>query len=74
MQHFKFFSSYKSKRVARSVMGAEDLASPDGSDYTHLWKRNLHRSLGKNDPLALSTDSESLFKTVFELTKITEKG
>ena len=56
------FSSYKSKLVSSSVMGSEVLAFADGFDNSFLLKNDLERAVGKNLPLAMHTDSESLFK------------
>lgn len=67
------FSSYKSKRVSRSVMGAEVLALADGFDYAYLMRHDLQRVLGHPVPLAMLTDSESLFKTIVKSTTTTEK-
>lgn len=67
------FSSYKSKRVTRSVLGAEVLAFADGFDYAYLLRHDLKRMLNKDIPLAMLTDSESLFKCIVKSTTTTEK-
>lgn len=65
-------SSYKSKRVTMSVLGAEVLAFADGFDYVYLMRHDLQRILGHH-PLAMLTDSESLFKCIVKSTTTTEK-
>lgn len=67
------FSYYKSKRVTRSVMGAEVLAFADGFDYAYLLRRDLQHILDQPLPLAMLTDSERLFKTIAKSTTTTEK-
>lgn len=67
------FSSYKSKRVTRSVLGAEVLAFADGFDYAYLLRHDLQRILAQHLPLAMLTDSESLFKSIVKSTTTTEK-
>lgn len=67
------FSSYKSERVTRSVMGAEVLAFADGFDYAYFLRHDLNRISGQNQPLAMLTDSDNLFKTIVKSTTTTEK-
>lgn len=67
------FSSYKSKRITRSVLGAEVLAFADGFDYAYLLRHDLRRILDRNITLAMLTDSESLFKCIVKSTTTTEK-
>lgn len=54
-------------------MGAEVLAFPDGFDYAYMLRYDLQRILGRTVPLAMLTDSESLFKTILKSTTTTEK-
>lgn len=67
------FSSYKSKRVTRSVLGAEVLAFAGGFDYAYLLRHDLQRIFTRDHPLAKLTDSESLFKSIVKSTTTIEK-
>lgn len=59
--------------MSRSVMGAEVLAFADGFDYAYLLRHDLQSVIGHSLPLAILTDSESLFKTIVKSTTTTEK-
>lgn len=54
-------------------MGAEVLAFADRFDYAFLLKHDLQRIIGDDLPLAMRTDSESLFKTIVKSTTTTDK-
>jgi len=58
------FSSYKSKRVTRSVLGAEMYALADGFGYAYCAKMELERVLEQHIPITLLTDSKSLFDEI----------
>ena len=67
------FASHKSRRVTRSVMGAEVLAFADGFDFAFLLRHDLRGIMKQKLPLAMFTDSDSLFKTIVKSTTTTEK-
>ena len=67
------FSSVKSKRASRLVIGSKVLAFADGFEYAYKLKIVLERVIGKNLLLAMHTNSESLFKTIVKSTTTTEK-
>lgn len=73
------WSSYKAKRVTRSVLGAETLALADGFDAAyslqhHVGHDDLQRLVsGQTVPVSIFTDSMSLFNIVTRHTIPTEK-
>eukprot|EP00737_Agarophyton_chilense_P004282 gb/GEZJ01005307.1/.p2 GENE.gb/GEZJ01005307.1/~~gb/GEZJ01005307.1/.p2 ORF type:complete len:145 (+),score=18.34 gb/GEZJ01005307.1/:960-1394(+) len=67
------YSSYKSRRLVRSTMGAELYAFCDAFDNAYLLKRELQSMLNENVPLNMLTDSDSVFKSIMKGTKSTEK-
>ena len=58
------FTSYKSRRVTRSVLGAETYAFADAYDFAYCAKRNLEAMLDHRVPLHMFTDSKSLFDVI----------
>lgn len=54
-------------------MGAEVLAFADGFDYGYLLRHDLQRIVRNDIPLAMLTNSDSLFKTIVKSTTTTEK-
>ena len=67
------FTSYKSKRVVRSVMGGECYAFADGFDYGFTLRHDLQNILQRKIPLLLYTDSDSLFKVIVKNSTTTER-
>lgn len=67
------FSSYKSRRVVRSVMGAELYAFADAFDLAFLLKTDLETMLSAKVPLIMMIDSDSVFKVIVKNTSTTEK-
>ena len=67
------FTSYKSRRTVRSVMGGELYAFSDGFDYAYLMKHDLEDIFGRRVPLMMLTDSEALFRVVVRSSTTTEK-
>lgn len=67
------FNSYKSKRVLRSVLGGETLAFSDAFDAAYSIRHDLQRILRREIPLAMLTDSMSLFKVIINSSTMTEK-
>ncbi len=58
------YTRYKSRRVARSVLGAETYAFADVYDFTYCAKKDLETMLGSTVPLEMYTDSKSLFDVI----------
>ncbi len=58
------YASYKSRRVARSVLGAETYAFADAYDFAYCAKRDLENILGRRVPLEMYTDSKGLFDVI----------
>ncbi len=58
------YASYKSRRVARSVLGAETYAFADAYDFAYCAKRDLEDILDRTVPLEIYTDSKSLFDVI----------
>lgn len=67
------FSSYKSRRVVRSVMGAELYAFADAFDLAFLLKKDLELMLSQRIPLIMMIDSDNMFKVIVKNTSATEK-
>ncbi len=58
------YASYKSRRVARSVLSAETYAFSDAYDFAHCAKRDLECILDRTVPLEIHTDSKTLFDVI----------
>lgn len=67
------FSSYKSKRIVRSVLGGETYAFADGFDAAYMLRYDLERMLMRRIPMTMLTDSESLFRVIIKASVTTEK-
>lgn len=68
-----FWSSHKSKRVSRSVLGSETMAFADAFDMAYVIKYDLQLMLGKVIPISMMTDSLSLFDVITKSTITTER-
>lgn len=58
------FSSHKSRRVVRSVLGGETYAFADGMDFGLSMKYDIEAMIDRKIPLRLFTDSKSLFDVI----------
>lgn len=67
------FSSSKSKRVARSVLGSEIYAFADGFDFAYSLRNDIQNVTGKNLPLHMLTDSKCLFDVLTSGSSLREK-
>ena len=67
------YSSSKSKRVARSVLGSEIYAFADGFDFAFCLKTDLEKILKKRIPLQMYTDSKFLFDVITTASSLREK-
>lgn len=67
------YSSHKSRRVVRSVLGGETYAFADGLDYGLSLKHDLEQMLGRKLGLRMFTDSKSLFDVISKNSTTTEK-
>ena len=67
------FSSHKSRRIVRSVLGGEVYAFADAFDYAYTMRHDLQRLLGRNIALQMFTDSKSLFDVITKCSSTTEK-
>lgn len=67
------YSSYKSSRVVRSVLGGETYAFADGMDFGITLKHDMENMISINLPIKLYTDSKSLFDVITKNTTTTEK-
>ena len=67
------YTSYKSRRVVRSVLAGELHAFVDAFDYAYLLKRDLELILNTTISVQILTDSKSLFDTLTTATYTTEK-
>lgn len=71
--HILHYSSRKSKRVVRLIMGGEVHAFADGFDRSFTMKKDLEMLLGMPIPLYCFTDSKELFDSVTKGQQTTEK-
>ena len=67
------YSSSKSKRVARSVLGSEIYAFADGFDFAFCLKKDMENILGRRIPMQILTDSKCLFDVVTRSSSFREK-
>lgn len=67
------YPSFKSRRVTRSVLGAKVMAFADAFDCAFVLKRNLQHLVGRHIPLAMLTDSRSLFDVITKHSSTSEK-
>ena len=67
------WSSYKSKRVTRSVLRSEVMSFAEGFDVAYSLKHDLENILLKQIPLVMLTDSLSLFDVTTKSTITKEK-
>ena len=67
------YTSYKSRRVFRSVLAGELHAFVDAFDYAYLLKRDLELILNTNISVLILSDSKPLFDTLTTATDTTEK-
>jgi Reverse transcriptase (RNA-dependent DNA polymerase) len=68
-----YYSSHKSKRVTRSVLGGEVMAFADGVDMAVMLKHDIERMLDRTIPIQVFTDSLSLFDVITRSTTTVEK-
>ncbi len=67
------YKSYKSRRVARSVLSAEVIAFADVFDHALALKSQLEQATRRPVPMHLLTDSKSLFDIISKGTRTSEK-
>jgi hypothetical protein len=67
------YTSYKSRRVVRSVLAGELHAFIDAFDFAYTLKRDLERMLEIEVPVQILTDSRSLFDTITTASYTMEK-
>lgn len=68
-----YFSSHKSRRIVRSVLGGEIYAFADAFDVAYIIKRDLELILERSVRLQMFTDSKSLFDIITKCSSTTEK-
>lgn len=66
------YSSTKTKRIVRSVLGAETIALSNAADFGICLATELENMLGYRPPLHLLTDSETLFNVLIKSTMTSE--
>ena len=67
------YASYKRRRVARSVLGAETYAFADACDFAYCAKRYLESILDRTVPLEIYTNSRSLFDVLTKCSQTQER-
>ena len=67
------FSSYKSRRVARSVLSAERNAFADLFDDAYALRSQIENTLNHAVPMHFLTDSKSLFEIISKGRRMSEK-
>lgn len=67
------YSSHKSRRVVRSVMGEETYSMADGTAFTLTIRYDLQKMLYTNLTVRLYTDSHCIFDVITKNTTTTEK-
>lgn len=60
------YSSYKRKRIVRSVLGGETYEFEDGFDFAYTIPFEIEQISGQRLPITMLTDSESRFKFIFK--------
>ena len=68
-----FWSSHKSKRVSRSVLGSETMTFADAFDMAYAMKNDLHNMTSLDIPIVMLTDSLSLFDVITKAKITSEK-
>jgi hypothetical protein len=67
------YSSHKSKRVTRSVLGGEVMAFADAFDMSIIIRHDLANILNRKLPISILTDSLSLFDVISKSTITAER-
>lgn len=67
------YSSFKSKRITRSVLAAELFAVVYAFDYESTVRLAVNGIMGKDIPLVIYTDAKSLFEGLVGINATTEK-
>ena len=67
------YASYKSRRVVRSVLGAETYAFADAFDFAYCAKIDLETLLDSFVSLSIFTDSKSLFDVITKCSHTQER-
>ena len=68
-----FWSSHKSKRFSRSVLGSETMAFADAFDMDYALNNDLHNMTSLDIPIIMLTDSRSLFVFITKAKTTSEK-
>lgn len=68
-----YWTSYKAKRVTRSVLGSKVMALADAFDMAYIIKYDRQNIMNKQITLTMYTDSLSLFDVLTKATMTTEK-
>lgn len=72
--HILEYSSRKSKRVVRSILGGEVYAFADGFDRAYILRHDLETIFQMKIPLHMLTDSLQMFDFITKGSSTTEKG
>jgi hypothetical protein len=67
------WSSHKSRRVTRSVLGSETMALADAFDTAYALKHDIEMIMKQRIPIVISTDSLSLFDVITKASTTAEK-
>ena len=67
------YSSFKARRVTRSILGAEVYAFTDAFDCAFSFKHDLQKMLNKEIPLRMFTDSKCFFDVITKNSTMSEK-
>ncbi len=67
------YSSWKSRRVVRSILAAEVYALSACHDFCQILSHDLSRITGKKFEIYLRTDAKSIFDTITKLSTVSEK-
>ena len=67
------YSSSKSKRIVRSVLGAETFGMADACDASIVLQHDIKKITGRNMKIRILTDSETLFNVVIKNASTKEK-